>query len=142
MKYSKLFILILGLAFFSVSAFAQHEEATQQAQGQAEVWLPLVDEGNYAGSWEEAASVFQQSVTKEQWGQAAKQVREPLGNVKSRDLRKAEYTTSLPNAPKGEYVLIEYTASFVNQQNLVETVVMSKTESEEWATIGYFIQPG
>ena len=140
MKYSALFVFFLSLLFFSTTTFAQNEEAAQLAQKQADAWVKVVDEGKYAESWEKASPLFQQSVTQAQWEQAARQVRDPLGELKSRELNKAEYTTTLPKAPEGEYVVVEYTASFANRDNATETVILSKTEEDGWATVGYFIQ--
>lgn len=64
-----------------------------------------------------------------------------MGALQSRDVKKAEYTTSLPKAPEGEYVVVEYASAFSNLEDAVETVVMTKTEEDDWATVGYFIRP-
>lgn len=135
--------LLAAISFIIIAlpVFSQKSEETDKARQQAEIWLPLVDDGDYQESWETAAPMFQQSVTQEQWTQAARQVREPLGELKSRKLRNAEHSTSLPNAPEGEYVKIEFSTSFANANETTETIVMKKTEDEAWATVGYFIKP-
>ena len=121
------FITVVSLTFYSTLSMAQHEEEAEQAQQVAKEWLPLVDKEQYSESWDVASPLFQQSVTQDQWAQAAKQVRDPLGALQSRDVKKAEYTTSLPKAPEGEYVVVEYASAFSNLEDAAETVVMTKT---------------
>lgn len=53
-------------------------QAEQAAITAAKEWLSLVDTGDYAKSWDEAAVHFKNAVPKDQWGQTAKAVREPL----------------------------------------------------------------
>lgn len=116
-------------------------EATEAAQQAAESWLALVDEGDYAGSWDEAAAFFQAQVPKQKWEGMLNQVRAPLGKTQSRKLKDAKYTAELPNAPKGEYVVIRYDASFENAASTVETVTPMKQEDGSWRVSGYFVRP-
>ena len=44
-------------------------DAVDDAQAAALEWLELVDEGDYAESWDEAAELFRGAVTKAQWEQ-------------------------------------------------------------------------
>ena len=81
--------------------------AVAQAQKAAEAWLALVDQGQYAKSWEEAASFFRGAVGKDAWVSAVGGVRGQVGKLKSRQLKSAQYTTSLPGVPAGEYVVIQ-----------------------------------
>src|SRR5256712_12533419 len=74
-------------------------------------WLALVDKGQSSESWDEAALAFQVAVTKAKWVQAVKKARgsfEPFG---ARRQIMARYTTGLPNAPRGQYVVFQYETS-------------------------------
>ena len=66
--------------------------------------------------------------------------RTPLGQTVSRKVRSAVYKTSLPGAPDGEYVVIQYTTSFEHKQSAVETVTTSKGSDGVWRVAGYFIR--
>jgi hypothetical protein len=101
-------VLISTLALFAV---AQNKD-TKPAQTAAESWLALVDQAKYAESWDTASTVFKGAVTKEKWDEMVKAVRPPLGDVVSRKLKSAQYTTSLPGVPDGDYVVIEYDTTF------------------------------
>jgi hypothetical protein len=72
-----------------------HADEKQEARERAEAWLSLVDQGEYAESWEAAAKLFQASTAKDQWATALQGARTPLGQSSSRNLRAAEYKTQL-----------------------------------------------
>ena len=135
-------LALVGIAFFvALGASARVEEAAaEKAQEAADGWLELVDEGNYAASWDAAAEYFKARVTKDQWEKAARSVREPLGTLKSRKLLSAKYTRQLPGAPDGEYVVIQYESSFANKASAIETVTPLLDKDGRWRVSGYFIK--
>jgi hypothetical protein len=118
------------------------EEPTREvaATKAAEAWLKLVDDGKHEESWRDAAENFRAAVTREQWQQALKAVRTPLGATKSRKVKSATHKTSLPGAPDGEYVVIEFESSFENKAEAVETVTPMLDKDGVWRVSGYFIR--
>ena len=58
----------------------------------------------------------------------------------SRKLKGAQYETSLPGAPDGEYVVIQYDTSFENKQSAVETITPTLDKDGQWRVSGYFIR--
>lgn len=78
------------------------------AAAAAEVWLHLVDQDQYAESWDGTAAFFQRSVPKAQWQAMVESVRVPLGELVSRQLKGCAYNTSLPGAPAGQYVVVQF----------------------------------
>jgi hypothetical protein len=140
MRISSVFWLA-ALLLMPVSVQAQDTAAEEEAaQKAADLWIALVDSADYTASWEAAAPLFQQSVTKEQWAQAAQQARGPLGELKSRSLTHSEYSTSLPNAPEGVYVVLVYTSDYAQLPKAVETVIM-RQEGDSWKPVGYYVRP-
>ncbi len=111
-----------------------------EAKAAAEKWLNLVDRGRYAESWDQAAAYFKTAVTKQKWVASVKTVRAPLGAVKSRKLLSARYTTSLPGAPDGQYVVIQYRTSFENKPEAVETITPMKDKDGKWRVSGYYVK--
>ena len=126
--------LLAGLA-----VMAQNTK-TDTAEKGAESWLALVDKGDYEASYDQASSMFKSALTQDKWVGTLKTVRSPLGKLDSRKLLHAQYTTQLPGAPDGEYVVIQYQTSFENKQEAVETVVMQREKDGQWKTSGYFIK--
>lgn len=138
MKRAACVVAILTMMFAGAS-LAQ-DDKTQAAQSAAEAWLKVVDSGNYPQSWDDASSAFKQAVTQKDWEKQIKMVRGPLGEVTSRKLKGAKYTTQLPGAPDGEYVVIQYDSSFANKKSAVETVTPKLDKDGNWRVSGYFIR--
>ena len=116
------------------------ENREDAAQSSAEAWLKLVDEAKYDESWNQAAKLFKGAVTQEQWRQAAGGVRAPLGKLVSRKLKSRQYTETLPGAPDGKYVLIQYDSVFSAKQAAVETITPMLDADGVWRVSGYFVR--
>ncbi|NIS59635.1 MAG: DUF4019 domain-containing protein [Proteobacteria bacterium] len=114
--------------------------AEEEAVGAAEMWLALVDDGKYSESWETTAVLFRSAVTKEQWERALNAARKPLGRCIARKVKWRQYATSLPGAPDGEYVIIQYETSFENKKIAVETITPMREKDGEWRVSGYYIK--
>ncbi len=119
---------------------SQHDEITSHAIEVAEKWLQIVDGGDYSGGWKEAASLMRKAVTEDQLTQSLSAVRDPLGKVESRSVETASYETTLPGAPDGEYVVIQFNSSFEHKKSAVETVTPMHDTDGEWRVSGYFIK--
>jgi len=113
----------------------------------SERWLALVDAANYAESWKQTSSLFKSGVqtsvlfkrgiSEEQWRSTTAAAQTHLGKVESRSLRSKRYAEDLPGEPEGEYVVIEYEASFGSKKNGVEKVILTKDQEGEWRVSGY-----
>ena len=136
--YAAIGIAILGICFSSFSIASEEKEA--QALAAARTWLAFVDEGKYGDSWETAAAYFKRAITREKWEQMLTAVRNPLGRLVSREIVSKMYSQSLPGAPDGEYVVIQFAASFENKKSAIETVTPMLDSDGEWRVSGYFIK--
>ena len=132
--------VMLALSLFGVGAGRAQQKPQQLAQESAEAWLALVDSGKYAESWDEAAQVFKAAVGRDEWQSMLHKVRDPLGKTLSRNLKSATYTRTLPGAPDGEYVVIEYDTVFEHKQSAVETITPMLDKDGTWRVSGYFIK--
>jgi hypothetical protein len=131
-----LFTLLLGVC----PVIQAQQKPEQLAQQSAESWLALVDSGMYGESWEQASQFFKAAVTKEQWQTALRASRDPLGKVISRNLKSAVFRKTLPGAPDGEYVVIQYDSSFEHKQSAVETITPMLDKDGKWRVSGYYIK--
>jgi hypothetical protein len=133
-SFTLLFILALSTTSFCA-------DKTERAAAEvANHWLALVDSGDYAASWETAAPLFKNSVSGNQWAKMLQATRAPLGKVLFRNVRSAVYKTSLPGAPDGQYVVIQYESSFENKKSASESVTPSLGEDGQWRVSGYYIK--
>lgn len=124
-----------------VSRDIRADEASENVAARAaEQWLGLVDAGRYGASWDEAARLFRNAVKKDDWERSLKGVRSPLGKVVSRRAFSRRYTESLPGAPDGKYVVIQYETSFEHKKRAVETVTPMLDGDGRWRVSGYFVK--
>ncbi|MGA7827546.1 MAG: DUF4019 domain-containing protein [Geobacteraceae bacterium] len=135
-----LLLIGLGVLFAAGIAAAQNSHNEKAAVASAEKWLSVVDSGNYADSWQEAAVFFKNAVTKEQWEKSMRSFRKPLGRLVSRRVLSTAYRTSLPGAPDGKYVVITFETAFENKRSAVETVTPMLEKDGTWRVSGYFIR--
>jgi len=122
------------------AADPQATEAETQALAAAESWLALVDKQQYAESWDAAAGYLQATVGKDAFVKSLEGARKPLGKVLSRELKSKAFRTSLPGAPDGKYVLIQFKTSLANKKSAVETVTPMLDKDNQWHVSGYFVK--
>jgi hypothetical protein len=139
---SSLAVMIVAIAAAVQSGAADDELDTAPAMAAAQSWLGTVDAGRYAQSWEDAAKAFRDAVPKEKWESLAEPVRAQTGVLIARKVRTARYTREIPNAPAGEYVVIQYDSRFERIPHAIETVTPMKDPDGKWRVSGYFVKPG
>jgi len=131
-----LFSMLVIAGNASAAGTGEKEKAAIAA---SDAWLKLVDGGGYGESWSTAAEYFRNNVKQDQWEQAIKGVREPLGKMITRKVKSTRYSSSLPGAPDGEYVVIQYQTSFENKTWAIETVTPKLEKDGTWKVSGYYI---
>jgi hypothetical protein len=137
----KILVLIAMLLLFSTGlGVAGDSEKEKSALNSAEKWLGIVDAGKFAESWKEAAEFFRNAVKQEQWEQSLEAVRKPLGKLVLRKVKTKTYSTSLPGAPDGEYVVIQFESLFEKKKLAVETVIPMLEKDGKWRVSGYYLK--
>ncbi len=134
------FIFAITLSISLPARVFADQGSEMKAAAAADSWLKLVDNGRYADSWSTSAELFKAGVDKEQWGKTVASVRGPLGRVLQRMLKSKQFMTSLPGAPDGKYVVIQYETSFENKKTAVETVTPMLDKDGKWRVSGYYIR--
>jgi len=144
MKHLRTIMACFALCVVVIAAASCAKKAdkdpTSEALSAAESWLAIVDRGDYETSWDQSAELFRNAVTRDGWGQSLVMARQPLGALVSRTMKSADFATTLPGAPDGEYVVIQFTTSFANKESAVETVTPMKDPDGTWRVSGYFIR--
>jgi hypothetical protein len=128
------------LILIGFSTSADDSDAVAQAQVAAKSWLALTDSAKYGQSWDAAASIAKSAVTRADWEKAIKGGRSSLGAVKARKVKLATFTRTLPGAPDGEYVVIQFESQFENKAAAIETVTPMHDKDGVWRVSGYFIK--
>jgi len=141
LKKAIAYLLAMILAVTMVSCQTTSEPySTDTASVSATQWLELIDSGNYKKSWETASTLFKTQITVDEWISAAITARSPLGEVVSRKLTSQLYQTTLPGAPDGEYMVMEFRTAFTNKQSAIETITPMLETDGIWRVAGYYIR--
>jgi hypothetical protein len=136
-----LLFVILIVCMFGHDVKAESDKAAEQAALRvANEWLQLVDNTKYDESWNSAAEFFKSAVVRDSWRQTLQAFRSPLGKIISRKVKSKKFTTFLPGAPDGQYVVIQYEASFENKKSAIETVTPMLDKDGKWRVSGYYIK--
>ncbi len=129
-------IVSLALA----SGFPAQKAPEDLAERSALAWLSLVDAGSYEQSWKEAAALLRGAVSQDDWEKAMVGSRKPLGRKLSRKVKSRTYAESLPGAPDGKYVVLEFDSSFENKKTAVETVTPMQEPDGTYRVSGYYVK--
>jgi hypothetical protein len=135
-------LFFAGARLKPVSALHQQNGPTAEriAIRSSQEWVALVDSGQYAESWKNAAAAFRSAVPEEKWESSMKTTREPMGKLQTRRLDTAKYTTMLPGVPGADYVVLLFESSFEHKAVAQETVIVSREKDKVWRVAGYYIK--
>lgn len=135
-------MLVTALFFvaIAISVHASEPQVIEEAKAETLEWLALTDTGQYKSSWDSASVLFKAAVAKEDWEKSLHAVRTPIGALESREMATSKFSTTLPGAPDGEYVVFQFSASFANKATALETVTAMKDTDGAWRVAGYFIK--
>ena len=130
-------VMLLGGA---AGAAGPEDAAVEEAKTSARAWLVLQDGREFDQSWEAAGDLLQVAVTQKEWTAKWSVTMAPLGKVVSRGVKSAEYSTTMPGAPDGEYVILKFDTAFETKQTAVETVILMKESDGLWRVGGFNIR--
>ena len=132
-------LLFVGLVA-AAPAWGEGRASIAAAETAAAGWLRLLDDGQYDASWAQAADLFKQRVTQDEWQARVKTVRESLGKFVARSRTTAASMRTLPGVPDGDYVVLRFATTFSKKQNAMETVTEMRGADGSWRMVGYFLQ--
>jgi hypothetical protein len=136
-RVSQILTVALLLSCTAFSAEPKEMAATSFAKS----WLLLVDDGKYDQCWKETSASFQSSVRKDKWHSEVAHSRHLLGKLHTRKLISAVYSTQLPGADDGEYVVVTFESGFERLGSGVETVTTQLESDGSWKISGYMVKP-
>ncbi len=134
---ASLFVFAILLSLFHPVLAAEN---TREAESAAIQWLALSDSRKYGESWDRAASLFQAAIPREQWVIAMQAMRSQLGVTQSRLTTTSKFAKTLPGAPEGEYVVVQFQRDFANKAGATESVTPMKDTDGTWKVSVYFIR--
>ena len=137
MRYATWVALVLLLSTATLPAQSLPEAAAESAELQ---WLGWIDAGNYQSGWQHAADALRNAGPESNFDEAMRNSRAPLGVLRSRTLKNAKPTRTLPGAPDGHYMVTQFDSVFSKKSAAVETVIAEQDPNGSWRVAGYFIR--
>jgi hypothetical protein len=116
-----------------------HAAEELAAQRQALGFLGYLDHGRYADSYSYTGMLIRNQLDREAFASKVEQARANAGALQSRELVDAGYTTSVPGAPEGQYVVLHYHSSFAKRPDTLETLTLALAKGY-WRVDGWFIK--
>jgi hypothetical protein len=133
--------LIACLLLSAGAPAAQSTEASEAAAQQAaDAWLKVIDTGNLGKAWDQSSTTFRTVVPRRDFEKKMKAARGPLGKFLFRKVSGKKLTHSIPGAPGGTYVIVEYSAQFQKREHAVETVTMMLDTGGKFRGAGYDVR--
>jgi hypothetical protein len=111
-----------------VAVAAATEESTH--------WLESLDAGRYPEAWADTAQIMRAGHSLDEWVREIGAPREKLGKPLIRELKRGDYSTEVPGAPKGEYVTAVYLTQYSHAPPVQETILLMM-EDDRWHVAGY-----
>jgi len=113
---------------------------SRAAKERADAWLSLLDSGRFEQSWEDAAPFLKDHTPRVGWAESAGSIRADLGKPRLRKLISLMETRSVPSAPAGRYVVVEYRSKFDRRPVAFESVTEMLCDDGEWRVAGYAVR--
>ncbi len=117
--------------------FVRAEDPGAAAIGAAWQWLVYVDGGDHPAAWNSCSVSWQQQTTEENWVAALRAVRNPLGEVKKREVVRVITATSLPGRAEGNYAIVQFSADFEVRAGVMEKLTLERDSSGKWKVCDY-----
>jgi len=107
------------------------------AKADAEAWLALMDADDFDASWATSSSFLKRTATRESWAKTATGIRTTFGKPLRRVHSATSATATLPGAPSGKYVVVEFRSRFSERPVVREEVVEMLCDDGKWRVAGY-----
>ena len=135
-------VLIIAAIFMIVYPILSEKPDTEKAEKATAVamaFLQLVDAEKYAESWQMAADMMKEQVTKKDWAEKLTKARTLSGELVERVEESVSYSTSAKDSPEGEYIALTFDSKYQRAESVSEYVTVM-LEGGHWKVAGYFIQ--
>jgi hypothetical protein len=129
--------IIVALVVSTAGIIYADQRPEKAAQRAAESWMPMLDSGKYAESWDELAEYTKARTDKKAWELFLIAARKPFGELKSRKLKGTKFFKSLAELPDQSGMTLEYESSFEHSNCVIETFGLILENDGTWRVSNY-----
>ncbi len=106
----------------------------------SEKWLKLLDTGKVGAAWDVSSAYLKSVVTRQKWVEGIGRARKPFGKIDKRTAGKFARAHSMPQAPDGDYAILEFDSVYANGKRATEQVIWMLDSGDTWGVAGYYIR--
>lgn len=133
----KRLMAVLLLLLCAGVVYAEESNIIEKVESSARAWLEEVDSGKYKASWENLSPLFKTKTSESEWIKSITALRAPRGAMSARYIATAAAAKSLSGFPDGEYIVLQFYATFAEKGLALETITLVKTHNEVWQVVDY-----
>ncbi|GAD01831.1 DUF4019 domain-containing protein [Agarivorans sp. B2Z047] len=115
-----------------------NKELKTEAVNEALAWLHLIDNSHYGKAYKATADYFRSQISLDELSKRITLVNQQVGETTRRTFKSANHICKVPNAPVGDYVVIEFELEAEYLQKVIETVT-PVFENGHWKVCGYYV---
>lgn len=141
MRRDRCLAVLLLLVLSSLAYAAEPKEKRATGAKAAADWVTLLDNGKFGDAWKQLSPSQRPNGSKDKWQSDVSRYRHQVGKLHDRKLISADYTTKVPGAEDGEYVVVTFLSSFERLGSALEIVVPQLLPDGSWVISGYSIKP-
>lgn len=136
----KQFVLFVVLFFCLNASYASDEDILEAVENNARTWLAYTDTGRYQESWNNASPQFRVQQPEAEWVKTIRSIRSPQGAIEARYLAAAGYTQAPSGFSEGEFIMLQFYATFSKSGLSSESVTLEKQANNTWLVAEYEIK--
>ena len=136
-----LFLIVSSLMLIIVPYLnkAPSFNISQQTVHAASQFLYLVDQEEYAKSWEISSETLQQMLPQAEWNMKLARLRAMVGPLVERFQHQIAYADEVVGGPAARYVVVTFISRFTFKDRAKETITLLLDDNEQWLVAGYFL---
>lgn len=120
-----------------IASDAGTEQQQRQVYEAAVEFLQLLDNGKTSETWSTVSPALKATTHEMVWTGSLKALRLGLGSFKERTPAGIGFTDQMPEAPAGNYAVIEFNSTFAASS--VTEKVLFRDDDKHWLVVGYFV---
>jgi hypothetical protein len=102
-------------------------------------WLNLIDRKKYTQAYSLTSPYFKERVKEVNWLNKIESALQMDAPVSERKLINSKYLTSMPDAPDGEYYVMQFSSERADNTEVIETIT-PVLDNGQWKVCGYYIK--
>jgi hypothetical protein len=134
-----LFAVVVALAA-NGAVRAESPDAKLDSAEVSRRWLEAYQASDCDRSWALTAAPWRELQSKARWCEINDGLRKMAGKLVRREPRETTRTSTLPDLPRGEYVVMKFLTQFEDSPRNQEELALAREPDGQWRVVGYHLK--